>query len=170
VKCGKDVRRADPDSEKLRLKNSALHPNTRFRWTINLLLMPATFWGPHGPLRVPDPTVMPLDSQYAAILMTSPPRKCLSLVVRGDVLLDEPLPGCPSCGELRDVVLRWDAFPCRITAAFEAAGAGGMSRWISGVWRFGKLLAVRSGKQEIVTIGEGQTIRRTPPPSPRTRA
>lgn len=69
------------------------------------------------------------------------------------------LTSCPSCGSLIDVAYDWNAIPVPLSLReFER-------RWTtrlnpidySGVWRFRELLSFASDEQ-IVTIGEGQTI------------
>ena len=69
------------------------------------------------------------------------------------------LTACPKCGSLLDVNYDWNAIPVpKSLSAFER-------RWttrlnpidFSGVWRFRELLRFASDEQ-IVTIGEGQTI------------
>ncbi|WP_350188685.1 threonine synthase [Gimesia sp.] len=79
--------------------------------------------------------------------------------------MDEVLTGCPKCGELLDVTYQWDQVPLpQSLRDFE-------KRWshrnrpldFSGVWRFRELLPFASDEQ-IVTIGEGQTMLKTSQP------
>ena len=73
--------------------------------------------------------------------------------------VDEVASACPKCGELLDVQYDWDrARVPKSLREFE-------SRWssrnrpldFSGVWRFRELLPF-AAEDQIVTIGEGQTI------------
>jgi threonine synthase len=73
--------------------------------------------------------------------------------------VDETHFECPSCGDLLDVCYDWSrATPPRSLSEFE-------SKWsarydplaLSGVWRFRELLPF-SRPEDVVTIGEGQTI------------
>jgi len=91
-------------------------------------------------------------------------QKCLSLTCGATYSVDEPLPGCPQCGELLDVVYDWDRLPVpKSLREFEA-------RWsrrnepleFSGVWRFRQLLPF-APENKIVTIGEGQTVLQNAP-------
>ncbi len=83
---------------------------------------------------------------------------CINPACRQTFAIQEVLSGCPSCGNLLDVVYDWDKLPVpKSLRDFEA-------RWqtrrnpldYSGVWRFRDLLPFASDEQ-IVTIGEGQT-------------
>ena len=83
---------------------------------------------------------------------------CINPSCRQTFAIQEALSGCPSCGNLLDVVYDWDKLPVpKSLRDFEA-------RWqtrrnpldYSGVWRFRDLLPFASDEQ-IVTIGEGQT-------------
>ncbi|MCA9114395.1 MAG: pyridoxal-phosphate dependent enzyme [Planctomycetaceae bacterium] len=73
--------------------------------------------------------------------------------------LDEVLPLCPACGELLDVTYDWDRVP--VPASLREFEARWSSRRnpvdFSGVWRFRELLPF-AREDQIVTIGEGQTI------------
>ena len=91
-------------------------------------------------------------------------QKCLSLTCGATYSVDEPLPGCPQCGDLLDVVYDWDRLPVpKSLREFEA-------RWsrrnepleFSGVWRFRQLLPF-APESKIVTIGEGQTVLQNAP-------
>src|SRR5262249_22786585 len=66
---------------------------------------------------------------------------------------------CSKCGDLLDVVYKWDTLPVpRRLADFEAKwGLRHDPLAFSGVWRFHELLPFAAAG-EIVTIGEGQTL------------
>ncbi|HLJ11468.1 MAG TPA: threonine synthase [Planctomycetaceae bacterium] len=91
-------------------------------------------------------------------------QRCINPQCGGQYSIDQALAGCPSCGELLDVVYDWDRLPLpRSLRDIEA-------RWsrrnepleFSGVWRFRQLLPFARDDQ-IVTIGEGQTILQNSP-------
>jgi len=75
--------------------------------------------------------------------------------------VDEVLVACPRCGHLLDVVYDWDRVEIPDSLAFFE------TKWprrrdplgLSGVWRFRELLPFAKPEQ-IVTIGEGQTLLR----------
>jgi len=73
--------------------------------------------------------------------------------------LDETHPACPKCGNLLDVLYRWDHLnvPASL-AAFEQKWARRADPGcFSGVWRFHDLLPF-APVERCVTIGEGQTL------------
>jgi threonine synthase len=73
--------------------------------------------------------------------------------------VDQTLVACPQCGNLLDVKYEWDklSVPARL-ADFERFWTQRHEpRRFSGVWRFHELLPFAS-PEEIVTIGEGQTL------------
>jgi threonine synthase len=79
--------------------------------------------------------------------------------------ISQILVGCPTCGNLLDIGYDWDKTPVpKSMSEFEA-------RWstrnnpldFSGVWRFRKLLPF-APEEQIVTIGEGQTMLRASVP------
>lgn len=85
--------------------------------------------------------------------------KCIRPACGAGFDLAEPLHACRACGELLDVAYDWDrAEPPARLSFFE-------SRWasrhdpldVSGVWRFRELMPF-ARPQDLVTIGEGQTI------------
>jgi threonine synthase len=89
-------------------------------------------------------------------------QRCISPDCAATFDVAETLTGCPRCGGLLDVDYDWDRLPVpRSLREFE-------NRWarrnepleFSGVWRFRQLLPFAPDDQ-IVTIGEGQTILRT---------
>jgi threonine synthase len=86
-------------------------------------------------------------------------QQCISPSCRQQYGVSEVLTACRSCGSLLDLQYEWDRLPVpRTLRDFEA-------RWsrrrdpldFSGVWRFRELLSFARPEQ-IVTIGEGQTI------------
>jgi len=86
-------------------------------------------------------------------------QQCINPACAATFAVDESHFACPSCGDLVDVAYEWDRLPVpRRLAEFE-------SKWVdrldplnfSGVWRFRELLPFAPPEQ-IVTIGEGQTI------------
>jgi threonine synthase len=90
---------------------------------------------------------------------------CINPDCRATFDISEVLVGCPSCGNLLDVDYEWDKshVPASLSE-FE-------SRWstrrnpldFSGVWRFRDLLPF-APEDQIVTIGEGQTMLQTSAP------
>ena len=77
--------------------------------------------------------------------------------------LDEDIYACRSCGSLLDVAYDWERLPVPGTLRFfsERWGRRDQPLDCSGVWRFRELLAFAS-PEDLVTIGEGQTILQTP--------
>lgn len=73
--------------------------------------------------------------------------------------VDQTLVACPKCGNLLDVKYEWDKLPVPARLAdFERFWTQRHEpRRFSGVWRFHELLPFASA-EEIVTIGEGQTL------------
>ncbi len=73
--------------------------------------------------------------------------------------LSESRSACPACGSLLDVVYDWGRLPVPKDLRFfaERWANRGNSIDFSGVWRFRELLPI-ADVQELVTIGEGQTI------------
>jgi len=73
--------------------------------------------------------------------------------------VDQTLVACPKCGNLLDVKYEWDKLPVPARLAdFERFWSQRHEpRRFSGVWRFHELLPFAS-PEEIVTIGEGQTL------------
>lgn len=73
--------------------------------------------------------------------------------------IGQVLTSCPECGSLLDVAYDWDKVPVPATLKhFEARWSTRLNPIdFSGVWRFRELLKFASDEQ-IVTIGEGQTI------------
>lgn len=86
-------------------------------------------------------------------------QRCIAPLCRATFDVSEVLTSCPDCGSLLDIDYEWDHLPVPSSMRdFEA-------RWgnrrnpldLSGVWRFRELLPF-AREQDIVTIGEGQTI------------
>lgn len=86
-------------------------------------------------------------------------QRCIAPLCRATFDVSETLTACPDCGSLLDIDYEWDKLPVpKSLREFE-------SRWInrrnpldfSGVWRFRDLLPF-ARDEDIVTIGEGQTI------------
>jgi threonine synthase len=86
-------------------------------------------------------------------------QSCISPGCAKRFAIEETLAECPACGGLLDVDYEWDRVPVpRTLSEFEV-------RWatrnrpadFSGVWRFRELLPF-AREDQIVTIGEGQTI------------
>ena len=75
--------------------------------------------------------------------------------------IDEVRVGCPECGSLLDVAYDWDRL--ELPAALDDFESKWAARndplCLSGVWRFRELLPFAQAEQ-IVTIGEGQTMLR----------
>ncbi len=98
-------------------------------------------------------------------------QKCLNVECAREYPVTDTLVGCRSCGELLDVVYRWDAaFPRNYWEVVERraltkgnrAGAGATPATdsaldFSGVWRFRDLLPFFADPSQIVSIGEGRT-------------
>ncbi len=86
-------------------------------------------------------------------------QRCIAPLCRATFDVSEVLTSCPDCGSLLDIDYEWDQLKVpKSLREFEA-------RWtnrrnpldFSGVWRFRDLLPF-ARDEEIVTIGEGQTI------------
>lgn len=86
-------------------------------------------------------------------------QRCIAPLCRATFDVSETLTACPDCGSLLDIDYEWDKLPVpKSLREFE-------SRWtnrrnpldFSGVWRFRDLLPF-ARDEDIVTIGEGQTI------------
>lgn len=86
-------------------------------------------------------------------------QRCIAPLCRATYDVSDVLTSCPDCGSLLDIEYEWDRLPIpKSLRAFEA-------RWgnrrnpldFSGVWRFRDLLPF-ARDEDIVTIGEGQTI------------
>jgi len=86
-------------------------------------------------------------------------QRCIAPLCRATYDVSDVLTACPDCGSLLDIDYEWDRLPVpKSLRDFE-------SRWVnrrnpldfSGVWRFRDLLPF-SRDEDIVTIGEGQTI------------
>ncbi len=86
-------------------------------------------------------------------------QKCISPECQATYSINDVLTSCPKCGELLDVAYDWDRVPVpQSLREFE-------KRWsqrnrpidFSGVWRFRELLPFANDDQ-IITIGEGQTM------------
>jgi threonine synthase len=89
-------------------------------------------------------------------------QKCLNPSCGRTLGVQEAAFSCPSCGDLLDVVYDWDRIevPKRLSD-FEAAWSRRTDPVsFSGVWRFRPLLPFAPADQ-IVTIGEGQTLLQT---------
>ncbi len=89
-------------------------------------------------------------------------QRCISPVCGATFAVEETLTACPDCGNLLDIAYDWNRIPVpKSLRDFEV-------RWstrrhpldFSGVWRFRELLPFAKDNQ-IVTIGEGQTILQT---------
>lgn len=86
-------------------------------------------------------------------------QRCIAPLCRSTFDVSDVLTSCPDCGSLLDIEYEWDKLPVpQHLREFE-------SRWsnrrnpldFSGVWRFRDLLPF-ARDEDIVTIGEGQTI------------
>lgn len=89
--------------------------------------------------------------------------RCIRPACAATYELSRPIYNCLKCGDLLDVAYDWNRLrPPKTLSFFE-------SRWMnrrtpidfSGVWRFWELLPFVSD-QDLVTIGEGQTLLQTP--------
>lgn len=89
-------------------------------------------------------------------------QRCIAPLCGATFAVEETLTACPDCGSLLDIGYDWNRVPVpKSLREFEA-------RWsqrrnpldFSGVWRFRELLPFATDEQ-IVTIGEGQTILQT---------
>ncbi len=90
---------------------------------------------------------------------------CINPDCRSTFSVDETLVACPECGSLLDIGYEWDRLP--VPSSLSELEARWTNRRdpldFSGVWRFRQLLPFASDDQ-IVTIGEGQTILRASDP------
>ena len=90
---------------------------------------------------------------------------CINPDCRSTFSVDETLVACPECGSLLDIGYEWDRLP--VPSSLNELEARWTNRRdpldFSGVWRFRQLLPFASDDQ-IVTIGEGQTILRASDP------
>ena len=86
-------------------------------------------------------------------------QQCISPDCARTYGVEEVHPLCPACGSLLDVAYDWDRLPVPSSLReFEARWSSRRNPLdFSGVWRFRDLLPF-AADQQIVTIGEGQTI------------
>ncbi len=89
-------------------------------------------------------------------------QQCLNPACRATLGVDQAAFACPSCGDLLDVVYDWDRLPVPARLSdFEAKWSDRLDPLaFSGVWRFRELLPFAPPEQ-VVTIGEGQTLLQT---------
>jgi threonine synthase len=89
-------------------------------------------------------------------------QQCINAGCRATLSVDQATFACPACGDLLDVVYDWDRLPVpRRLSDFEARWSQQLDPLaFSGVWRFRELLPFAPPDQ-IVTIGEGQTLLQT---------
>jgi threonine synthase len=89
-------------------------------------------------------------------------QQCLNPSCRTTLGVDQAAFACPNCGDLLDVVYDWDRLPVpRSLRDFEAKWSDRLDPLaFSGVWRFRELLPFAPPEQ-VVTIGEGQTLLQT---------
>ncbi len=89
-------------------------------------------------------------------------QKCIRPTCGAEFAVRETLFACPKCGDLLDVKYRWDKLDRPTNLAwFERRWAERRDPLaLSGVWRFRELLPF-AGRDEIITLGEGQTILQT---------
>ena len=89
-------------------------------------------------------------------------QQCINPACATTVGIDRALFACPKCGDLLDVVYDWDRLPVpKRLSDFEAKWGRRLDPLsFSGVWRFRELLPFAPADQ-IVTIGEGQTLLRS---------
>jgi threonine synthase len=89
-------------------------------------------------------------------------QQCINAACRTTLSVDQATFACPVCGDLLDVVYDWDRLPVpRRLSDFEAKWSHQLDPLaFSGVWRFRELLPFAPPDQ-IVTIGEGQTLLQT---------
>ncbi len=89
-------------------------------------------------------------------------QRCMNPRCAATFDVGQTLVSCPDCGELLDVAYDWDRLPVpRSLRQFEARWAErGDPLNFSGVWRFRELLPFAPADQ-VVTIGEGQTLLQT---------
>ena len=86
-------------------------------------------------------------------------QKCLHPDCGAEFDVSQILTACPRCGELLDIAYNWNQIPVpRRLADFSARWSTRLNPLdYSGVWRFRELLPF-APENQIVTIGEGQTI------------
>jgi threonine synthase len=91
-------------------------------------------------------------------------QKCIAPGCGATFSVDETHTHCPLCGELLDITYDWNRVPVPSQLReFEAAWTRRQEPLeFSGVWRFRKLLPFARDEQ-IITIGEGQTILQNAP-------
>lgn len=89
-------------------------------------------------------------------------QRCLSPLCGATFAVEETLTACPDCGSLLDIGYDWNRVRVpKSLREFEARWAHRRNPLdFSGVWRFRELLPF-AGDEQIVTIGEGQTILQT---------
>jgi threonine synthase len=86
-------------------------------------------------------------------------QRCISAACRATFGIDEPLIACPRCAALLDVAYDWDRLepPTRLADLEALWSRRDDPLCLSGVWRFRSLLPFPE-PQQVVTLGEGQTI------------
>lgn len=86
-------------------------------------------------------------------------QRCIAPLCRATYDVSDVLTACPDCGSLLDIDYEWDRLPVpKSLRDFEARWANRRNPLdFSGVWRFRDLLPF-ARDEDIVTIGEGQTI------------
>lgn len=91
--------------------------------------------------------------------MTHSFQRCIAPLCRATFDVSEVLTSCPDCGSLLDIDYEWDQLPVpQSLRQFEARWSNRRNPLdLSGVWRFRELLPF-APEDQIVTIGEGQTI------------
>ena len=104
----------------------------------------------HSPERSTIPPATITDAAF---------QRCIDPACAATFSVDEVRTDCGQCGGLLDIVYDWDRTPPPKTLSdFEAKWS---RRWdplcLSGVWRFYELLPFAK-REQIVTIGEGQTL------------
>src|SRR5947209_1757731 len=89
-------------------------------------------------------------------------QRCLNPACGTTLSVDRVAFACPECGDLIDVVYDWDRLPVpKRLSEFEAKWSDRLDPLnFSGVWRFRALLPF-APREQIVTIGEGQTLLQT---------
>ncbi len=89
-------------------------------------------------------------------------QQCLNQNCRATLAVDQTAFSCPKCGDLLDVIYNWDKLPVpKSLRDFEAKWSDRLNPLsFSGVWRFRELLPFAPPDQ-VVTIGEGQTLLQT---------
>jgi threonine synthase len=97
-----------------------------------------------------------------AVITETAFQQCLNPACRTTLGVDQAVFACPKCGDLLDVVYDWDRLPVpKRLSDFEAKWSDRLNPLsFSGVWRFRDLLPFAPPEQ-IVTIGEGQTLLQT---------